>query len=270
MTDITYQDLFNQADNLRNNAQVDEAIRAYQQIAAIAGKNNDIAEVARANHMAGVSAKESITEENKYFRDAIEFFKNAEVFYKQLSDRLGLGNLYRDCAIALDHVKRYDEADRWFNQSIEQLKAANNDASLGVTYDKYGLHYLYIGQIDQAKRMMNSGLSLLEKDPNAGFFTATTLYDLARANTKETDYAAAKDLAEESLSWFLADHGSQTYNRRIAELKGLLSAIYLKLGDEKRAKQMAEDFEELLKKFDVLARESIEQELDKLLAAPSA
>lgn len=262
---VDYDKLFLKADNLRNNAQVDEAIKFYLEIATLATQPDELPHRARALHMAGVSAKEDVMSiDSSYYRDAMNYFDQAEAVYRQLRDDGGLGSLYRDRAIINDYAGNYSESQRYFGESIKFLQAPSDAAGLGITYDKLGVHYYDQGDYATAERYIQDALKLVRREPSVGFLIATTLYDLARVKFKLNQLDAALDLALESLSWFEADHGQERYDRRLAQLEGLLSLIHYELGNQKAAEKSAGRYRRLLKTFDPLAAEVLEKDLKKL------
>jgi len=262
---VDFPQLFIQADNLRNDAKVDEAIQAYRQIAELASEPEELPWRARAFHMAGVSAKESVVEEGTYYRDAVAFFDQAETFYRQLNQPEEIGALYRDQAILADNAGKTNLAASWFQKSLTELSQVDAPSQLGSSYEKFGLHYFKNKDYPTAERYIRQGLAILEKEPSAGFFHATALYDLARVSYKLSKLTEAKDLALVSRSWFEADHGLHNYQRRLAQLEGLLSVIYFELNDTKRARQSAQRYQSLLKTFDPLAVQVIEKDLREVV-----
>ncbi len=260
----TIQEMFLAADNFRNNAQVDKAVSAYVYISEVAKEQGDMPSIARALHMAGVSLKEDVLGEGSRLRDAIDYFKQAERVYSKTEDKVGLGALYRDCGIILDYAGRFEEAEPWLKKSIEILEQTDAIEHLGISTDKLGLHYLKSGKVDEAEKEIVKGIELLKQKPEAGFFYATALYDLSRVLFKQKRYEDAKSAAEESLSWFEADHDQEQYGRRKAQLYGILSLIYDKVGDDKKARQAGDDYEDLSGKLDSEAEKVLEKDLEEL------
>ncbi|HSX42417.1 MAG TPA: tetratricopeptide repeat protein [Candidatus Saccharimonadales bacterium] len=262
---VDYPKLFLTADNFRNNGQVDEAIKYYLEIATLATQPAELEQKARALHMAGVSAKENVASaDSAYYRDAINFYSQAEIAFKNLGDKGGLGSLYRDWAIINDYAGRTSEARDWFQKSIGVFKTIDDPAGLGITYDKFGLHFAKLGDLVAAENYINQALKLLRQEANAGFFTATTLFDLARVKFKQQQFEIAVDLAEESLSWFAADHGERQYVRRLAQLNGFLSLAYYEIAETKKAQTAAGTYKKLLKMLDPQAAKVLEKDLEEL------
>lgn len=265
MPSIDFEDLLAQADRLRNGAQVDEAIKAYKEIVSLASDNHENFFRARAFHLAGVSAKEAVLSiDSSYYRDALNFFASAEEIYRTLGDRKMLGGLYRDIASCADYANDSQTAVTYFQKAIETLEPTEFFGELAVTYDKLGLHFYKQNLPEQAVPFIEKALNLFKQDPTSGFFRSTTLLDGARIQFKLGNFEKARDWAEESLGWYVADHPDSDYSRRLAQLYGLLSAIYEELGEKKEADKFYMNYQELLKTFDPLAAKVIEKDLREL------
>ncbi|HUD20921.1 MAG TPA: hypothetical protein VMQ44_02550 [Candidatus Saccharimonadales bacterium] len=267
MPPINFDNLFLQADNLRNNGQVDEAIKAYLAIAGMARDAKNIPVVARAVHMAGVSCKESVADANSsYYRDAKKYFEAAIILFKQLNDAAGLGAIYRDAAITADYASDAPVALENFQKSIEILNKVKDEvpAQLGITLVKLGLHYFKHDDLTAAEKFVYRGIQYLRQDPTAGFFNATALYDRARILYKQDKVTEAFEQAEESLSWFQADHGEEEFGRRKAQLHGLLAVLSQNLGHNEQAKTHLQEYQRYLSALDSLAAKVVEKDLNNL------
>lgn len=265
MPSTDFEDLLAQADRLRNSAQVDEAIKAYKEIVSLASDNHENFFRARAFHLAGVSAKESVLSvDSSYYRDALNFFASAEEIYRTLGDRKMLGALYRDIASCADYAQDSQTAVTYFQKAIEMLETTEFFGELAITYGKLGLHFYKQNLSKQAEPFIEKALNLFKNDPTAGFYRSTTLFDGARVQFKLGNFESSRDWAEESLGWYLADHPGSDYSRRLAQLYGLLSAIYEQLGIQKESKASYEKYQELLSTFDPLAAEVVEKDLREL------
>lgn len=265
MPSIDFEDLLAQADRLRDSARVDEAISAYEDVAQLATDEHETFYKARALHLAGVSAKEAVLgKESSYYRDALNFFAQAQALYKTLGDQKMLGALYRDIAICADYASDSQTAVGYFQKAIAILEPTEHYGELAATYDKLALHFYKQKMLEEAESFVEKALQIFKKDPTAGFFRSTTLLDGARIQFKLGNFEKARDWAEESLGWYLADHPGSDYSRRLAQLYGLLSAIDTQLGDSKTAEANYRRYQDLLKDFDPLAIKVIERDLQEL------
>ena len=226
MPSIDFEDLLAQADRLRDSARVDEAIKAYKDIVDLATDGHEAFYKARALHLAGVSAKEAVLgTDSSYYRDALNFFVQAEEIYRTLNDQKMLGALRRDIAICADYATDWQRAVSYFQRAIETLEPTEFFGELAITYDKLGLHFSKIGQAREGLAFIEKALQIFKKEPSAGFFRATTLLDGARVQFKLGAFERARDWAEEALSWYEADHPGSDYTRRQAQPYGLLAGI---------------------------------------------
>lgn len=262
---IDFDELFLTADDLRHAGKIDEAINAYKEIAAQATEDQELLIKAAAFHLAGVAARKAIVGPNSsYARDAINYFEQAAAIYRTLGQEAELGAVYRDLAIGLDAAERFDDARENYEKSLLILGSQSEErGQLGISYVKFGLHYYLSGDYQRAEDYINKGLTLLKQEPEKSFFQATAMYDLARVKAKYDQIDEAIDLAEESLSWFEADHGRRRYILRLAELHGLLSILYYRRSETRKAKDSARAFNHLIKTLPPIIVKVIMKELEK-------
>ncbi|MEX1051905.1 MAG: tetratricopeptide repeat protein [Patescibacteria group bacterium] len=262
----TLEGRFQQADSLRNNARVEEAIAEYLEIARLAEQDGLMLLAARAMQMAGVSAKEAVSRpDSTKFRDALKYFQAAELLFRQEQSLEDLGNLYRDLAIIHDYAGLGAQALAYFQQSLELLEKTDSTAALAITYDKLGLHFFKKNDLEAALAYINRAFEIFKRDRGHGFYQATTMLDLARVLTKKGDDLEAMDWATQSLSWYEADHGAERYDRRRAQLYGLLSILYDRLGEDKKAHESAQKFEKLVREFDIEAGRVLRHDLEEVI-----
>jgi len=257
--------LFLKADNLRNNGQVDQAVKAYLEIARLAEQSGQLADQARSLQLAGVSCRESLAEPHSiYYRDSLDYLSQAEKLFQQLNDRVSLGAVYRDFGITHYHAGSFDQAAQFLSKSIELLTNEGDLANLAISYDKLGLLHYYQADYRVAEEQMEKALALFRQTTEPGFFHATTLLDHARVLIKLAQFDQAKNQAEEALSWFLADHNQHQFKRRIAELYGVLFVVSSKLNDGSAVKANWQRYQASIKGMDPLAAQVLNNDLEKL------
>lgn len=262
---LDFEALFLQADNLRNDARADEAIKAYLDIVKLASAESERAFRARAYHLSGVAAKESVIDKSSsYYRDALGYYEQAEEIFRQLGDEVELGNLYRDVATTADYAGDYANALVYFQKSVEILKKTEEIAALAITYDKMGLHFAKIGQIQEGLQWIEKAEKTLRRGSEYGYYGATIALDKARLQAKLSHYDEAQKSAEESLGWFEADHGQNTYKRRCAQLYGLLAIISNQLSDLRESEKYYLQYQALLRDFNPLSAKVIKADLQEL------
>lgn len=264
MPAIDFNDLFQQADRMRNNGKVGEAIEAYKDIARLSKEDNELDLLGRALHMAGVSAKENVEPgKGEYYNLALQFLNAAIAIFQQTGNQLELGAVYRDMAIVNDYANHPNNAVTYFQKSISILEPIGNYQHLAITYDKFGLHFYKLSQFKQAQDYINKALELF-RQTTPGFFHATTLFDLSRVKFKLSDYDQAYELAKESLSYFEADHGAISHIRRQAQINGALAVITAKLGQNDQAKSYFQKYQKLLTQLDPLTGKVVSSDIEEL------
>ena len=258
--------MLKKADHLRNSAKIEEAIKAYLELADISKQSEEFYYTARALHLAGVSAIASVSRsDSTKYRDAQIYFQMAEKIYREIAVEDYLGDLYRDIAVINDYARLRVEALRYFQKSVEKLENSNNIKSLAMTYDKLGWHHYLYHDLVSAKKYIEKALDLFKQDPASGYYQATTWMDYAKILAKEGEIKESIEWAEQSLDWYQADHDGETFNRRKAQLYGILSVLYDQDGREKQAKTFVSRHEKLLKQFDSAAAQILREELSNMI-----
>lgn len=261
---VDFDTLFLQAENLRNNGQTLDAITAYQEIAALANSEDELAQKSQALYLAGVSAQGAISSASSaFFPQTLEFYQQAETLFHQLGDTESLGNLYRDIAIASDKASNFNRALLNFQKSIEILEKIQAYSALAITFDKLGMHYYQLGKYSEALEFISKAELYFSKDPSNGFWRATSFYDKAKILKKMGRDEEALVAAEGALGWFSSEH-DQPYNQRLAQILGLLSVLYRLVGNEKKARQSREKMQDYLRELSPYVVEAIQSEIKQL------
>lgn len=266
MTDQTFDQLFQTADNFRNNGRVNDALQAYAQIVEKAQTENAVAEAARAMQMSAASLNSAISPTTPTnYRDSLAYLQNAISLYQSLGDSIHVGGCYRDMGIAASKMND-PKTEEYFTQAITTLEQTDGYGELAITHDKLGLFLGRSGKFSEAISHMDTALSLYNKARFADFYRATTLYDKARVLAMQQQYPEAIDLAEEALSWFEADHGEAQYQERICEVSGLIGLCYNAQNQTDQAKRYLTKYQAELSKLDPAVARVIETELEKLFS----
>lgn len=262
-----YPELFKKADNFRNGGKTDQAVALYNDIASLAAQDQHLNQAARALHMAGNTLKPTVTiHRQAVYQLSVQYFSKALGLFQQIGDDVGAGGVLRDLGVAADRAGDSNHALSSFQKSIELLSSHNEAAGeLAMTYDKLGLHFARLGQYETALNYIDKALSTFRLSPESGFYGATTLFDQARVLYKMKEYERALDVATEALSWFEADHAGENYDRRLAQLHGLIGLIHEQRGETRAANQSIKEFNRLLKRFDIETADSLRHDLDRLI-----
>jgi tetratricopeptide (TPR) repeat protein len=260
----TLEGLLNQAERQRNAGECHEALNTFLKAAEFAKQLEDFPSVAHALYRAGVTAKLFVRRKSdSKYRDALSYLRAARDLFEELGEMEEVGKIYRDIAVTHDYAKQKAAALENFARAVEILQKGGWDGELALTYDKLGLHFYIYNDLETAQRYLDKSFEFFQKAPR-GFYQAISWQDYAKLLCKQGRYTAAIDWAEQSLSWYQADHDGVVYQRKIAQLYGMLSVLYHLDGREKMAKKFAVNYERLLKSFDGEVAEVLRQELSNL------
>ncbi len=233
-----------EATNLRNNGQIDAAIKAYYELITKSEKAGDKRRAAGAQHMIGVANKVGNRTEA-----AVEAYVEAKKRYAAIGEEVGIGRVLRDEGIAYQYKQDYDHALPLLQQSVNILEKSDDAAELGISEVKLGNLYRLQKDMQQAEIWLRRGLLRLLKT-NQAFYISTARMHLSvfLLQTSDSDGALSEiNKAEEILQ---ADGGEKKHLRRIAEYEGLKALIYEQKGDHQQALQCKERFKLLLSQLD--------------------
>jgi len=261
---VNFTDLFLQADNLRHTGQVNAAMAAYVDIARLA-KTDDVRLQARAVRLAGVSATLAILDrQSSYYRDATNYLKAALAGYRDLSDPIKQGLVLSDLGSSATAAGQTAEAEDYYRQSLIILTKESATVELGVNYARLGLLYVAQQKLEAAQRFMDQALTILRREPTAGFFQASVLLDMAKLQFVESEFDQALTLLQEGQSWFEADHEPEMYTYYLAEAVGLSALLRAAAGQKRGAEKEYQHFSLLTRLFDPLVTERLKRKLEAL------
>lgn len=265
MKSVDYEYLFLRADNLRRNGQLEKSLSEYATIAKIAEESGSRQEVVRALCGAAQScftASASMTP-SKY-RDGMLFLHRAAEIARESDETALLTRVY--CAAAEGYVKLglFAQALEYAQKSIEICTQNDYYGELGAVYTVLASYYLSQKQYEATDSYLQKALSCFKKDPTEGFLIATALLVSARYHLANRRYLEASELAEQSLSWFQADHDGEQYGLAQAELEGILSMVARPLGKEGEVRKHASQYSRLLSGVDATVARSVHYSLEQL------
>lgn len=257
----TLEGLLSEAEQERNNGRVKTALSLFLRAAELAKQEEEFDQVAHALYRAGVTAKLFVSRgSDSMYRDALNYLRAARDLYSELGDKENEAKIYRDIAVTHDYARQRAAALENYARAVEICQKAGFDGELALTYDKIGLHYCIYNDLETAKKYLSKSFEFFQKAPR-GFYQAISWQDYAKLLAKMGETESAIEWAEQSLSWYQADHDGVVYRRKIAQLYGLLSVLYDLSGREKLAKKSAQQYEQLLKTFDPEISQLLRQEL---------
>jgi len=257
----TLEGLLQKAEVKRNAGLATEALSLFLKSAELAKQDEDYQGVAHSLYRAGVTAKLFIrsAQDTKY-RDAIQFLLAAKDLFTEQGNEVEVGKVYRDIAITHDYARQKSAALESFTRAVTIFQKIGADGELALTYAKIGLHYAINNDTATAKQFYDQSSKYFQRAPS-GFYQAIYWQDYAKLLAKLNEVKSAIDWAEQSLSWYDADHDGVVFQRKVAQLYGLLSVLYDLDGREKLAKNYATRYERLLKTIDPEVVLSLRQEL---------
>jgi len=110
------------------------------------------------------------------YQEAIALFKQVEEVKIPRRDPIRLAQLYNNWAMALQGLKRWEEAERSYEMSLSYWRLLGNIEGIADTLEGFGTLYTDQGLYDRAIEIFQEGLRLLkEGDPNQHY---KVLYDI--------------------------------------------------------------------------------------------
>lgn len=261
----TLEGLLEEAERERNAGKTEAALNSFLRAAELAKQQEEFDQVAHALYRAGVTAKLFVMRESdSKYRDALNYLRAAKDLYSEQGKEDEVGKIFRDIAVTHDYARQKAAALESFAEAVRIFQKNGLDGELALTYDKIGLHYCNYNDLETAKKYLDKSFEFFQKAPR-GFYQAISWQDYAKLLSKMGQTESAIEWAEQSLSWYQADHDGAVYQRKIAQLYGLLSVLYDLSGREKLAKNFALRYEQLLKTFDPEISQVLRQELAETL-----
>jgi hypothetical protein len=223
MSQLSAEQLQDQADNHRNNGEGLKAVEYYQRAIQLYQEAGNRRAAAECQHMIGVSHK---VEDD--IDAAIDNLKKAATLHREAGNEAGVGRVYRDIGIAYAYRQQHDEAITWLKKSVEALKGTDEYAELGISESKVGLHYLQVGDYQQAEQWIVQGLASIRRTSN-WFYEMTTLLHAAALKLVTHRYSDAITDLWASLGLIYESDSREAQKRRLAQIYGLLAQAYLGL-----------------------------------------
>ncbi len=187
------QEQFKKAQQLRDNGNIDEAIKLYDEVRHSALDQGDTRLAAECLHMIGVSHYQ-----NDHYKNAEKFLKDAEREFIQQKNDEGVGFVLRDRGLVARGEKRFDEAESLLKESIEKLRVAGNKGHEAISLVKLGTVYREQGKNTEAIDTIREGIRILEETTDT-FFLSTAYFDLAKVYASIDKKKLAVNNANKSL-----------------------------------------------------------------------
>lgn len=260
----SYKDKSNQqlekiATDLRNNGQIENAVKAYRELIRRYDLLEKLELAANMQHMIGVSYKIANNTEL-----AIRELMNTKERYEAIGNEIGVGRVLRDEGTAYQYAHDYEKALPLLIQSVDILKKYNNKAELGISQVKLGNLYLDQNSIIQAESFMVLGLeTLTADDANYNwFYVATAHIHLSRLFIKEEHYLGSLKEINTAYDMFVSKNGESSHVRRLAEVMAIKARIFKCLKRSKEREECIIYCKELLNKIDDDSRKYLLEQPD--------
>lgn len=163
------KDTFSKAQDERNKENLEESLRLYQEARQIAKQEGDPWISTESLHMIGLIywQMEKYDLAKKSLGEAKQEFADTEAF------------VVRDMANVAYTEKKFNEAEKLSNESVDLLKNSYRRDHLGISLVHHGKALAALGKSDEAEKEIKQGISEIEKTDNK-FFQATGYDNLAK------------------------------------------------------------------------------------------
>jgi tetratricopeptide (TPR) repeat protein len=252
---LSIQQLFDEATALRNNGKENEAIEKYEEVLKIFEQQGKTKEIAETEHMIGVCY--TIKNDSKR---ALLFLQKAADHFKELKDRVGIGNVYRDIGLTYFNNSDLGQALKWLSKSEFELKKTDDLSAYGITQVKLGAVYIALGQLQQGSIYISKGLANIRK-VGSWFNEMTAFMHFAEHRFLKGAFNDMLSFTWAAIGMIFENGEEKEQDRRLAELYALLAWGYVKTESPGFAKTYLEKSENLLSNMSNDVRKVIEKKV---------
>lgn len=205
-----------QADILRNNGELDQAILTYQNLRDNELKNNRLTEAAEMLHMIGVCQNMA-----KNYDQALVSLNQTVLEFKLQGNKLLEGATWRDIGSVYREMADYQKSKESLDRSIKVLSETNNSDHLGMSKIYLAKTYIKEGNFKDAKDLINQGLIDIRKTKSP-FFELTGLINLAKLELEKGNKKEAEKVGLQAKSLFKKEFDPGEYRLRFEEIEEIL------------------------------------------------
>jgi tetratricopeptide (TPR) repeat protein len=193
LDDVTKQRAFTMVLNLLRKKKLEDARRILMRFINALKMQGDIQSLATSYLLVG-----NITFEMNNYRNAIEWYNEAQSFIEKLDDDVKLSDLYHQRGYTLFLLGDYKTALDDFRRALTIDEALDDDFRKSLIYRRIGVALDLIGSSDDAISFFEQALVLEQRQQNdAGL--ARVYQHLGRLAEKKDDYEKAGTYYEQSL-----------------------------------------------------------------------
>ena len=187
-----FPDKFIEAQKLRDNGQIEEAVALYWQVRDEA-KDQDKHFAAESLHMIGMAYYQA-----KRYPEAKDALVEAKVEFGQTGNEEFVGFVLRDLGVNSRKWGRLEEATQFLRESVETLQKVGNKGHEGISRVKLGRVFADKGNFERAFRIIEEGITLLGKSDEKFFYSSAYL-DKAKILIQKGDKEQAMEAVRKSL-----------------------------------------------------------------------
>lgn len=235
LDDLTRQRAFTMSLNLLRQKQFEEARRILMRLIHALKNKGDAQSLATAYVLIG-----NITFEMNNYRNAIEWYNEAQAFIEKLDDDVKLSDLYHQRGYARFLLGEHKSALDDFRRALTIDEALNDDFRKSMIYRRIGVALDLVGSLDEAEIFFKQALELEARLKNEASM-ARAYQHLGRVAEKRGDHDGAAEQYERSLE----------IKRRLNDDRGLAS-LYHQYGNLRFAQDEFHDALTLYRKALVL------------------
>lgn len=177
---MNLQKQFEEAQKLRNNGQIEDALILYSKVREIALEKKNLTLSTECSHMIGVTyyQAENFEEADKHLLDALKEFESR-------NDLEYAGFVLRDLGMSARSQKKLNVAKDYFKKSIKNLHSTKNFGHEGMSHVKLGRLLADMGEFDEGYKEINIGIKLLQNSKEK-FFLSSAYLDRAKIDAKRS------------------------------------------------------------------------------------
>lgn len=97
------------------------------------------------------------------YYEALRYYKRAIYTIEKSGDKVYYASALNDIALAYRQLKQYDQALFYCQKAIDINKEIDNEYGVGLNYQVLGDIYAETENLDDAKKLLNEGMEILEK-----------------------------------------------------------------------------------------------------------
>ncbi|MCC7332492.1 MAG: tetratricopeptide repeat protein [Flavobacteriales bacterium] len=166
-------------------------------------------------------------------KKAEEFFLKSLKVRESINDEVGVATVYNNLAKVYDEQDKNDKALEFYIKCLEKRNLLENKEGVAQSYSNLGSFYLKIGNHNKTKEYYQKAIEIREnifdKEGLANSYEKMAAYNYLTNNIKEAEKYGLKSYRMAETLGFMTNLESTTK---------ILSEIYEKMGNEKKAYQM--------------------------------